>query len=95
MQTGEILGLVNTTYSIGAILSGWFLGGPIVSFPPSESWRSTADTVRPIGWDAELGWVLVASSLLLRLSFKHFRPGTSLVFSSSVVFLLVSDKEWL
>jgi hypothetical protein len=28
---GELLGLVNTTYSIGAIVAGWFLGGPIVS----------------------------------------------------------------
>jgi MFS family permease len=30
-QTGELLGLINTTYSIGAIVAGWFLGGPIVS----------------------------------------------------------------
>lgn len=28
---GELLGLVNTTYSIGAIVAGWFLGGPTVS----------------------------------------------------------------
>jgi hypothetical protein len=27
----ELLGLVNTTYSIGAIIAGWFLGGPTVS----------------------------------------------------------------
>lgn len=26
-----LLGLINTVYSIGAIVSGWFLGGPIVS----------------------------------------------------------------
>jgi len=26
---GELLGLVNTTYSIGAICAGWFLGGPV------------------------------------------------------------------
>lgn len=25
---GELLGLVNTTYSIGAIIAGWFIGGP-------------------------------------------------------------------
>ncbi|KUJ07324.1 major facilitator superfamily transporter sugar [Mollisia scopiformis] len=25
---GELLGLINTSYSIGAIVSGWFLGGP-------------------------------------------------------------------
>ena len=28
---GEILALVNTTYAIGAIVAGWFLGGPVVS----------------------------------------------------------------
>lgn len=26
-----LLGLINTVYSIGAIVSGWFLGGPVVS----------------------------------------------------------------
>lgn len=26
-----MLGLINTVYSIGAIVSGWFLGGPVVS----------------------------------------------------------------
>lgn len=26
-----LLGLINTVYSIGAIVSGWFLGGPTVS----------------------------------------------------------------
>lgn len=25
-----MLGLINTVYSIGAIVSGWFLGGPVV-----------------------------------------------------------------
>lgn len=25
-----LIGLVNTAYTIGAILAGWFLGGPIV-----------------------------------------------------------------
>ena len=28
---GELLALVNTTYAIGAIVAGWFLGGPTVS----------------------------------------------------------------
>lgn len=26
-----MLGLINTVYSIGAIVSGWFIGGPVVS----------------------------------------------------------------
>ena len=30
-QSGELFGLVNTTYSIGAIISGWFIAGPTVS----------------------------------------------------------------
>lgn len=30
-----LLGLVNTAYTIGAIVAGWFLGGPIVSFAMS------------------------------------------------------------
>jgi hypothetical protein len=32
---GELLGLVNTTYAIGAIVAGWFMGGPIVSWIPA------------------------------------------------------------
>jgi MFS family permease len=31
-QAGELLGLVNTTYSIGAIVAGWFIGGPTVGW---------------------------------------------------------------
>lgn len=27
-----LIGLINTAYTIGAILAGWFLGGPVVSF---------------------------------------------------------------
>ncbi|GIJ98635.1 hypothetical protein Aspvir_000753 [Aspergillus viridinutans] len=30
--TGNLLGLINTTYTIGAIISGWFLGGPTADF---------------------------------------------------------------
>ncbi len=30
-QSGELFGLINTTYSIGAILSGWFIAGPTVA----------------------------------------------------------------
>jgi hypothetical protein len=26
-----LIGLINTSYTIGAIVSGWFLGGPVVS----------------------------------------------------------------
>lgn len=29
---GELLGLVNTTYSIGAIVAGWFIGGPTADY---------------------------------------------------------------
>jgi len=29
---GEVLGMVNTTYSIGAIVAGWFLGGPVADY---------------------------------------------------------------
>jgi hypothetical protein len=25
-----LVGLINTVYSIGAIISGWFVGGPVV-----------------------------------------------------------------
>ena len=31
--TGNTLGLVNSTYNIGAIPAGFFLGGPIVGLP--------------------------------------------------------------
>jgi MFS family permease len=31
VKQGNLLGLINTSYSIGAIVSGWFIGGPTVS----------------------------------------------------------------
>lgn len=30
--TGELLGLINTSYSIGAICAGWFIGGPTADY---------------------------------------------------------------
>lgn len=30
-ESTYMLGLINTVYSIGAIVSGWFIGGPVVS----------------------------------------------------------------
>lgn len=29
-----MIGLINTVYSVGAIVSGWFVGGPTVSIGP-------------------------------------------------------------
>lgn len=31
-EDSNLLGLVNTSYTIGAIVSGWFLGGPISDY---------------------------------------------------------------
>jgi MFS family permease len=28
-----MIGLINTTYSVGGIICGWFFSGPLVSFP--------------------------------------------------------------
>lgn len=30
-DSSYLLGLINTIYAIGAIISGWFVGGPLVS----------------------------------------------------------------
>lgn len=32
MKKGELLGLINTSYSIGAIVAGWFVGGPTADY---------------------------------------------------------------
>lgn len=31
-KDANLLGLVNTSYTIGAIVSGWFLGGPLSDY---------------------------------------------------------------
>ena len=33
-KSGELFGLINTTYSIGAIIAGWFIAGPTVRSDP-------------------------------------------------------------
>lgn len=48
-----ILGLVNTIYSIGAIISGWFVGGPIVSYyssPPTHVPRYSLRLLGRLSW---------------------------------------------
>lgn len=60
-----MLGLINTVYSIGAIISGWFLGGPVVSIMVlriSVYSQPLTPNARLIISDVEWAWVSVASS---------------------------------
>lgn len=62
-----MLGLINTVYSIGAIVSGWFIGGPVVSHTRIVSTRvlPTNTNIRPTFWDVGGAWELGALLPLL------------------------------
>jgi hypothetical protein len=94
-----LLGLVNTTYSIGAIVAGWFIGGPTVS----ENFQKLKIVVhftyrslyRLITLAEDGVWQLAASLPLSPPLSKPLLHSTRLESSFSVVFLLVLAREWL
>jgi hypothetical protein len=63
-RDGYLIGLINTSYTIGAIVAGWFMGGPIVSHPSTNSTYARImglSQPRPIALGDELAWELAAS----------------------------------
>lgn len=63
-RDGYLLGLINTSYTIGAIVSGWFMGGPIVSHPSTNATQSRTIVLspsRPITTDEKSVWLSAAS----------------------------------
>jgi len=87
-QAGELFGLINTTYSIGAILSGWFLAGPTVSSVLSDYLQTIRESYpfnRPTTLAGDGPWELVALSLLLPHSFRPLLHIMVSVFLSLVV----------
>jgi hypothetical protein len=91
-QTGELFGLINTTYSIGAIISGWFIAGPTVRGVAVISLERFLIINRPITSVAGGPWELDVSLLSLLHSSRHLLHTTKLVFLFSVVFWSVSAK---
>lgn len=91
-QSGELFGLINTTYSIGAIISGWFIAGPTVSVVAVISLQRFLIINRPITSAAGGQWELDVSLQLLLHSSRHLLHITKLVFLFSVVYWSVSAK---
>lgn len=66
-----MLGLLNTVYTVGGIITGWFFAGPLVGMSTcliSYVHVSITDAInRPIGLVEDGEWELVASLRLLQL----------------------------
>jgi hypothetical protein len=98
-----MLGLINTVYSIGAIVSGWFIGGPVVSSSSFVTYGRPAYVItlrltlnsRPTTSVVERAWVLVASSPSALQCCKHLPPRVTSAASWPAVSSLVSAREWL
>lgn len=96
------LGLINTIYSIGAIISGWFCGGPVVSTSNLSALQHTEIFAqlltlrcRPITSDVDGAWLLVVSSLSAQHSCNASLRTTTWVASWLVVSSWVSARAWL
>lgn len=73
-----MLGLLNTVYTVGGIITGWFFAGPLVGIAPcliSYVQAQVADAItRPTGLAEDGEWESVASLRLLQLSCSALLP---------------------